>query len=46
MTTFPPQPSSGKRNERYYAKAHEFMKKNGQSEVRKIGDNEVWKLRK
>ena len=33
MTTFRPQASSGKRIERYYEKAHEFMKKNGESKV-------------
>ena len=27
LTTFRPQASSGKRNERQYEKAHEFMKK-------------------
>ena len=40
-TTFRPQASSGKRNESYNDKAHEFMKKNGESDVRKIGDNEL-----
>ena len=46
LKTFRPQASSGKTNERYYEKAHEFMKKNGESEVWKIGNNEMWKWRK
>ena len=33
LTTLCLQASAGKRNERYYEKAHEFMKKNGESEV-------------
>ena len=33
LTTFHQQASSGKRNERYYEEAHEFMKKNGESEI-------------
>ena len=41
MTTFHPEASSGKINERQYEKAREFMKKKGDSEVRKIGDSEV-----
>ena len=33
LTTFRPEASSGKRNERQYEKEHEFMKKKGDSEV-------------
>ena len=33
LTTFRPEASSGKRNERQYEKAHEFMKDKGDSEV-------------
>ena len=46
LTTFRPEASSGKRNERQYEKAHEFMKKKGGSEVWKIGESEVWKIQK
>ena len=41
LTTFHPEASSGKRNERQYEKAQGFMKKKGDSEVRKLGDREV-----
>ena len=41
LTTFRPEASSGKRNERQYEKAHELMKNKGESEVRKIGESEV-----
>ena len=41
LTTFHPEASSGKRNERQYEKALEFIKEKGDSEVWKIGDSEV-----
>ena len=41
LKTFCTEASSGKRNERQDEKAHEFMKKKGDSEVRKIGESEV-----
>ena len=33
LTTLRPEASSGKRNERHYEIAHEFIKKEGDSEV-------------
>ena len=41
LTSFRQEATSGKRNERQYEKAHEFMKKKGDIEVCKIGDSEV-----
>ena len=46
LTTFRPDASSFKKNERQYEKASESIKKKGESEVWKIGDSEVWKLQK
>ena len=45
LTTFRPQASSGKKNERQYEKAPEFMKEKGDSEAWKIGEREEWKYK-
>ena len=41
FTMFRPDASSFKRNERQYEKAHELIKRKGESEVGKIGDSKV-----
>ena len=46
LTTFHPEASSGKRNERLWESAWVYGEKIGDSEVWKLSDSEVWKIQK